>query len=244
MESGAIHAAILEDRTRPAGERGLAVVGGNRLSVAALAALLLTSDDVRMVSAAHGTEDVREALAYPEPTAVICDSSFLLLAQGLGDVPWKKSAIVLIHPDQDPSLFRIAVRFGAQAYVSATASVEALRSAIAAVQAHKFDLDPMLAGRVLQASSENHDQTNVAPAPQLSQREQEILALVATGRSSKEIAREYAITPKTVCNHISNMYVKLSLKNRGQLVLYATQVGESSVSSDRRLPETAIAGGA
>ena len=237
MESGAIHAAILEDRTRPLGQRSLAVLGGNRLSVAALAALLLTSDALTMVSAARGTDDVREALAHPEPSAVICDSSFLLLAQGLGDVPWKKAAILLIHPEQDPALFRTAVGFGAQAYLSATASAEALRSAIAAVQAHRFDLDPLLAGRVLQASNENHEQATAAPAPQLSQREQEILTLVASGRSSKEIAREYAITPKTVCNHISNMYVKLSLKNRGQLVLYATQAGGSYEPSDRRFAE-------
>jgi DNA-binding CsgD family transcriptional regulator len=48
---------------------------------------------------------------------------------------------------------------------------------------------------------------------------------VANGRSSKDIARQFSIAPKTVCNHVNNIYAKLNLRHRGQLVLYAAQRG-------------------
>ena len=59
----------------------------------------------------------------------------------------------------------------------------------------------------------------------LSPRERDILVRIANGRSTKEVAREYAIAPKTVANHILNMYPKLNLRDRGQLVVYAAQHG-------------------
>jgi len=63
----------------------------------------------------------------------------------------------------------------------------------------------------------------------LSGRELEILALIASGRGTKEIARDYAITPKTVGNHVSNIFHKLDLHHRGELVLFALQHGLASL---------------
>ena len=62
----------------------------------------------------------------------------------------------------------------------------------------------------------------------LSGREQEILIQVARGKSTKEIARAYAITPKTVGNHVGNIRQKLHLHHRGQLVLFAVEQGLAS----------------
>jgi DNA-binding CsgD family transcriptional regulator len=60
---------------------------------------------------------------------------------------------------------------------------------------------------------------------QLSDRERDILVRIAGGRSTKEIARDCAISPKTVGNHVSNICHKLHLHHRGQLVLFALQQG-------------------
>ena len=68
------------------------------------------------------------------------------------------------------------------------------------------------------------DDPTTGPA-ELSERERVILVRIASGRSTKDIAREYAIAPKTVANHITNMEKKLHLRHRGQLVLYAAQQG-------------------
>lgn len=63
----------------------------------------------------------------------------------------------------------------------------------------------------------------------LSEREREILAQIASGRSTKEVARDCAITPKTVGNHIGNICQKLNLHTRGQLVLFAVEHGLTSL---------------
>ena len=55
---------------------------------------------------------------------------------------------------------------------------------------------------------------------------------VARGRSSKEIARTYDISSKTVCNHVINVYRKLNMRHRGQLVLYAAQRGLTSLGPE------------
>src|SRR5437870_63443 len=62
----------------------------------------------------------------------------------------------------------------------------------------------------------------------LSGREQEILIQIARGKSTKEIARAYAITPKTVGNHVGNIRQKLHVHHRGQLVLFAVEQGLAS----------------
>ncbi|TMD67577.1 MAG: response regulator transcription factor [Chloroflexi bacterium] len=59
----------------------------------------------------------------------------------------------------------------------------------------------------------------------LSGREREILSQIASGRSTKEVARSFAITPKTVGNHVSNIFHKLDLHHRGELVLFALEQG-------------------
>ena len=64
-----------------------------------------------------------------------------------------------------------------------------------------------------------------APRPRLSEREREILAQIARGRSTKEVARECAISPKTVGNHLSNICHKFQLHHRGELVLFALHEG-------------------
>ena len=64
-----------------------------------------------------------------------------------------------------------------------------------------------------------------AAQPGLSEREREILTGIASGRSTKQVARDYAISPKTVGNHVNNICHKLNLRHRSQLVLFALQQG-------------------
>ncbi len=68
-----------------------------------------------------------------------------------------------------------------------------------------------------------------AAQPGLSEREREILTGIASGRSTKQVARDYAISPKTVGNHVNNICHKLNLRHRSQLVLFALQQGLTTV---------------
>jgi len=110
---------------------------------------------------------------------------------------------------------------GAGAQTLDPASREALEIAIDSVRQLGRYIDPMLAAKLAAATEANPEP---AQSP-LSERELQILAAIARGKSSKEIARECSVSPKTICNHVSNIYAKLNLNHRGQLVLYAAEIG-------------------
>ena len=72
------------------------------------------------------------------------------------------------------------------------------------------------------------DARTTAPSSRLSERERDILTRIASGRSTKQVARDCAISPKTVGNHVTNIRHKLNLSQRGQLVLFALRQGLTS----------------
>ena len=92
-----------------------------------------------------------------------------------------------------------------------------------------YYLDPLLAEQVILALREGP--VPAAKGRSLSDHERGILIRVASGRSSKEIAREYAISAKTVGNHVANMCQKLNLNHRSELVLYAAEQGLATLDS-------------
>jgi DNA-binding NarL/FixJ family response regulator len=135
--------------------------------------------------------------------------------------------LLLLDPAGDPGVFSRAVRMHSDGYLSRSASVETLAEAVARVREAGTYLDPMLASQVLGAMSQPR-MGSAGPDAKLTLRQQDILIKIANGRSTKQVAREYAIAPKTVSNHVDNICQKLNLKHRGQLVLYAAQQGLTS----------------
>ena len=131
---------------------------------------------------------------------------------------WGMRTLLLLDADDDPSIFADAVSAHPQGYLSRRASRATLEAAIAEVYRSGSYLDPLLMDSVL----------NAAPAL-LSVRERQILVRIASGLSTKEVARECAITPKTVANHVNNMVQKLHFRHRGELVLYAAQQGLTTI---------------
>src|SRR5215467_12909494 len=122
-----------------------------------------------------------------------------------------------------------AVRAGAIGYLLKDTDADALCRAIKAAAAGQVQLTPQAAARLMQAVS-----TPESPE-QLTERETEVLRLMAQGQANKEIARSLNISEKTVKVHVSNILSKLGVQSRTQATLYAIRVGLVSVSS----PETA-----
>jgi DNA-binding NarL/FixJ family response regulator len=111
-----------------------------------------------------------------------------------------------------------ALRAGAVGYVYKDVDPDALAGAIRAVHAGHVLLQPELAGALL----------TEGPAPEgraasLTEREREVLALIADGRSNREIARALHLSEKTVKTHVSNILMKLDLSDRTQAALYAVR---------------------
>jgi DNA-binding NarL/FixJ family response regulator len=113
-----------------------------------------------------------------------------------------------------------AIKAGAIGYLLKDTESEELRRAIKAAAAGQVQLSPEAAARLVREV-----RVPEAPASQLTERESEVLRLVATGKANKEIAAELMIGEKTVKTHVSNILSKLGVQSRTQAALYAAQTG-------------------
>jgi DNA-binding NarL/FixJ family response regulator len=118
-----------------------------------------------------------------------------------------------------------AVRAGAIGYLLKDTDADALCRAIKAAAAGQVQLTPQAAARLMQVVS-----TPESPEA-LTERETEVLRLMAQGRANKEIARSLNISEKTVKVHVSNILSKLGVQSRTQATLYAIRVGLVSAGS-------------
>jgi DNA-binding NarL/FixJ family response regulator len=115
------------------------------------------------------------------------------------------------------------IRAGARGYVTKSIKAEELAAAVQRVADGDAVFSPRLAGFVLDAFSGTIDVASVdEDLDRLSQREREVLRLIARGYAYKEIAKELFISIKTVETHVSSVLRKLQLSNRHQLTRWAT----------------------
>jgi DNA-binding NarL/FixJ family response regulator len=221
----------------------VAIVADRRLSVAALVALLVRDGTYRLVQQAHGRADITHLLHAFEPEVLVVESVAYGSPGWLDLASWAESTLLLLDPEDHPGLVARAARAGVQGYLSRAASGDALAGAIDTLGRLGTYVDPGLSAYIGLALAEQKTSAERGSAG-LSPRERAILVGIASGRSSKEIAREYAITAKTVCNHVTNIYHKLNLRHRGELVLYAAQAGLTTLEPGRWSANVESAAGA
>jgi len=113
-----------------------------------------------------------------------------------------------------------AVKAGAIGYLLKDTNAEELCRAIKAAAAGQVQLSPQAAARLV-----SEVRTPVVPTTTLSDRETEVLLLIARGKANKEIAAELTIGEKTVKTHVSSILNKLGVQSRTQAALYAAQSG-------------------
>ncbi|QDY76104.1 response regulator [Streptomyces qinzhouensis] len=115
-----------------------------------------------------------------------------------------------------------ALRAGASGYVYKDVDPDALAGAIRSVHAGHVLLQPEVAGALL---SQDDPNTGSGRGGTLTEREREVLGLIADGRSNREIARALVLSEKTVKTHVSNILMKLDLADRTQAALWAVRNG-------------------
>jgi DNA-binding NarL/FixJ family response regulator len=123
---------------------------------------------------------------------------------------------------QEDALVAEALRAGARGYLLKVAQQDEIERAIRAVAAGDVIFSSAVAQRVLGQLATNPDSTVLAP---LSPREHEVLDLMATGATNAAIAQRLSLSPKTVGNHISAIFVKLGVSTRGEAIVVAKDAG-------------------
>ena len=136
--------------------------------------------------------------------------------------------VVMITMFQDDYSLLAAMRAGARGYVLKGADAEEVIKVLEAVKNEEVHFGPEIARRLMgffnspQTSPATHHQRAF---PELTEREEEVLSLIAQGKSNQEIARELFVSLKTVRNHASNIFLKLQVADRAQAVIRAREAG-------------------
>lgn len=177
--------------------------------------------------AATGTEAINRFRAT-RPQVVVLDlqipepSGVEVTATVLADEPSSRVLILSASGEQDDVL--AAVKAGATGYLVKSASREELLGAVRRVAAGDSVFTPGLAALVL-GEFRRMNQPETPPGEKLTERETEILKMVAKGMSYKQIAERLVLSHRTVQNHVQNTLRKLQMHNRVELTRYAIEQG-------------------
>jgi DNA-binding NarL/FixJ family response regulator len=142
-----------------------------------------------------------------------------------GIAPLTRVVVLTISADDDDVMN--ALMAGACGYLLKDSSIQDLITGIRAAASGESLISPQIAAKVLQRlrSQSTSEDAAATIRAELSDREIEVLKLIANGKDNAQIARELFISPKTVKNHISNILMKLQIDNRIQAAVYAVRSG-------------------
>ena len=194
-----------------------------------LNALLSSLEETIVVGeASHGADAVRLA-AELAPDVVVMD----LNMPGINGVEATREIIanrsntavlVLTMSEDDDSVFA-AMRAGARGYLVKGSDTDEVIAAIMAVGRGDAIFGPTVAQRILSFLTRPLSAYDEHMFPELSHREREVLDLIATGVSNADISRRLSLSPKTVRNHVSNVFTKLQVADRAQAIVRARAAG-------------------
>ena len=194
-----------------------------------LRALLLSAPDIEVVGeAADGEEAVRLA-ARLQPDVILMD----LNMPGTGGIEATsrilyaspKILILVISMYEDDDSVFAALKAGARGYLLKGALKAEILRAIRSVMSGEAIFGPAIARRLMQYFSAPRPEAPKESFPELTEREHEILELIAHHETNPEIARRLHLSQKTVRNHVSNIFTKLQVSDRAQAIIRAREAG-------------------
>ena len=190
--------------------------------------ILEESGQIEVVAEVGNGEELLEAVETHEPDVVVVDVG-MPKVDGLEAVrrlrdrhPGVRSLVFTVHDEE--SYVHRAVLAGASGYLLKTASADELIKGIVTVSEGKAALHPSITRHLLDGFA-GMTETKGRGGEALSQREHDVLQLLAFGKTNKEIARELGIGAQTVKTHISHIFTKMGAADRTDAVALALRKG-------------------
>jgi DNA-binding NarL/FixJ family response regulator len=204
---------------------------------AGLRALLESAGDLQVVGEAEDGEAAVGSVVAAQPDVVLMDVNMpgldgVAATRRITDVAPHVAVLVLTMHDDDETVFA-AVRAGARGYVLKGAGRAELLRAVRAVASGEAIFGPAVARRLVAFFDRPAPLPDPAAFPELTDREREILDLVARGKSNAEITAELVLSPKTVRNHVSNVFAKLQVRDRAEAIVRAREAGLGGTGGGR-----------
>ncbi len=206
------------------------VVDDHALFRRGLQMVLEQEPDIEVVGeAGDGPQAVQRAVEMA-PDIVLMDvrmpkGSGIEACRAIKEAVPSAKIIMLTISDEEADLYE-AIKAGATGYLLKEISIEEVASAVRAVQNGQSLISPSMASKLLTEFAtmvKRGDEREQVPTPRLTDREMEVLRLVARGLNNRDIAKSLFISENTVKNHVRNILEKLQLHSRMEAVVYAVR---------------------
>ncbi|MGH3445647.1 MAG: response regulator [Nocardioidaceae bacterium] len=218
-----------QQRAKSGGEPiRVAVVDDQELFRRGLTMLLEVEDDIAVVGEAGDGVAATELAASTVPDVILMDvrmpkRSGIEACVAIKDAAPTAQIIMLTVSDEEADLYD-AVKNGASGYLLKDSSIDEVAQAIRVVADGQSLISPSMAIKLLDEFKQmSRSDRQQLPTPRLTDRELEVLKLVAQGLNNREIAKRLFISENTVKNHVRNILEKLQLHSRMEAVMYSVR---------------------
>ena len=208
------------------------IVDDHALFRRGLERVLEEEPDIELVGQASDGAEAVEKAAESLPDVVLMDirmprSSGIEACRAMKEAAPSAKIVILTISDEEEDLFE-AIRAGASGYLLKDIPLDEVADAVRAVHGGQSLINPSMAGKLLTefatlARRDDEERAQEVPAPRLTEREMQVLKLVARGMNNRDIAKELFISENTVKNHVRNILEKLQIHSRMEAVMVAVR---------------------
>jgi DNA-binding NarL/FixJ family response regulator len=208
------------------------IVDDHALFRRGLEMVLEEEPDIELVGQASDGAEAVEKAAESLPDVVLMDirmprSNGIEACRAMKEAAPSAKIIILTISDEEEDLFE-AIRAGASGYLLKDIPLDEVAEAVRAVHGGQSLINPSMAGKLLSefatlARRDGEPRAQEVPAPKLTDREMQVLKLVARGMNNRDIAKELFISENTVKNHVRNILEKLQIHSRMEAVMVAVR---------------------
>ena len=192
--------------------------------------VLETEADIDVVGEAEDGSEAIQKVEETSPDVVLMDVRMpkrtgIEATRTIKDTMPLTKILMLTISDEEADLYE-AIKAGASGYLLKEISIDEVANAVRSVQAGQSLISPSMASKLLTEFAsivKRRDERTQLPGPRLTERELEVLKLVAKGLNNRDIGAELFISENTVKNHVRNILEKLHLHSRMEAVVYAVR---------------------